>query len=172
MKDSMEKIASSRNPVEELLLKIPGFQGYLNKEYRRESDKLHRMYLAEKLDTVKRSIGELQTSLVDEGRIKALSAFDKLVNKLDATISRLKYADQGYSGFFDTVKIDDRELEIIHQLDLDLVNEVTKVEQTAGKLDEGLDDGDLKATIKVILGVLSELNAKFKEREEAVTGVI
>jgi len=172
MKDSMEKIAGSRNPVEELLLKIPGFQGYLNKEYRRESDKLHRMFLAQRLDAVKRAVMELQSTLVDDGRIRLLEMVEKVVNRLDASISRLKYADQGYSGFFDAVKIDEHELEIIHQLDLDLVHEVTAIEQTASKLNEELEDGDLKAIVKVVLTAVAQLDDKFKEREDAVSGVI
>ncbi len=32
IKDTMGKIAGNRNPIEELLLKIPGFDGYLNKQ--------------------------------------------------------------------------------------------------------------------------------------------
>ena len=172
IKDTMQKIAGNRNPIEELLLKIPGFQGYLNKQYRRESDKLHRSYLAQKLDETKTHINDVKVELVDDGKIFSLDKIDNVLDKLDTVISRIKYADRGYSGFFDTNKIEDRELEMIHQLDLALVEYVTGVETAVSKLSAEQDDKELKAAIKEAVKAIQVLTDKFAERDNIVSGVV
>ncbi|MCA9155583.1 MAG: hypothetical protein KDA38_12380, partial [Planctomycetales bacterium] len=47
-----------RNLVESVLNWIPGFHGYLQKEYRRESDYLARTWLADRLQRAKRPLDE------------------------------------------------------------------------------------------------------------------
>ena len=172
IKDTMDKIAGNRNPVEELLLKIPGFDGYMNKQTRRESDKLHRDYLAQKLNETKIHINSVKTDMVDDGNIFELDTIDKVLNKLDIIISKIRYADRGYSGFFDTNKIDDKELEMIHQLDLSLVEYVTKIEGAIGKLSSDLDASDLKSAVKEAVKAIQELTLKFAERDNIVSGVV
>lgn len=172
MKDSMEKIAGNRNFVEELLMKIPGFQGYMKKQHRRESDKLQRDYLVQKLDETKININNVKNELVDEGKIFSLDKLDKIQDKLDTIISQIKYADRGYSGFFDTNKIDDRELEMIHQLDLALVKEVTTVEEAIAKLSAEQDDSEQKQVIKEAVKAIEDLTSKFNERDNIVSGVV
>lgn len=171
IKDTMGKIARTRNSVEELLLKIPGFKGYAEAQYRRESDKLHRDYLSRTLDQAKRQMTRLQDDMTDAGRLDGLDKIGEVLNRLDTAISRIKYADRGYSGFFATVKIDLPALEVIHQLDLALVTEVTAVEQAIKGLVKGLDNSALKDALLGVDTAIEQLNAKFKEREDAVTGV-
>ena len=45
-----------RNWIEAVLRYVPGFRGYLEKEYRRESDDLQRDWLADRLQRSKRAI--------------------------------------------------------------------------------------------------------------------
>lgn len=46
MTDLFKKITDSRGLLENLVSKIPGFSGYMNKEARRESDRLLRNTIA------------------------------------------------------------------------------------------------------------------------------
>jgi len=172
IKDTMEKIAGNRNPVEELLAKIPGFGGYMNKQTRRESDKLHRDYLAQKLDETKIHINDVKNDMVDDGNIFELDRIDKIMDKLDIIISKITYADRGYSGFFDTNKIDDKELEMIHQLDLALIVDVTAIEESIKKLSSDLETKELKAVVKEAVKTIVGLTTKFEERDNIVSGVV
>lgn len=172
IKDTMAKIAGNRNPVEELLLKIPGFDGYMNKQTRRESDKLHRDYLGQKLNETKVHINEVKVEMVDDGNIFDLDQIDKIQDKLDAIISKITYADRGYSGFFDTNKIEDRELEMIHQLDLALIEDVTLIEEAIAKLAADLESKELKTVVKEAVKAVVNLTAKFEERDNIVSGVV
>lgn len=172
MKDPMEKVAGSRNAIEKLLLQIPGYRGYLKAEYRRETDKLQREYLAQRLAATKKIVDELKCDMVDEGILDGLDRFEGLLDKLDRIVSRITYADYGASGFFDTVKIDDEALETIAQVDMALVRNVEAIEKEMARLREKLDGAAVRKAAREITRVIEEFDAQFDKREHIVTGVI
>ena len=96
-----------RNALESLLRHIPGFRGYLEKEYRRDSDALQRTWLSDRLQQAKRSLDTVSSQLADAGRLDLLTQYDRLRAKLDKLIARIRGAWQGYSGIFDLVRIDE-----------------------------------------------------------------
>ena len=51
--DIKENAKSQLNVFEKIVGKIPGFKGYFERELRRDSDKLQRDYIAEKLGNIK-----------------------------------------------------------------------------------------------------------------------
>ena len=60
--------SEKRNWIETILRNIPGFRGYLEKEYRRESDDLQRDWLADRLERSKRAIDDVTRALADAAR--------------------------------------------------------------------------------------------------------
>src|SRR5262245_518811 len=56
--------AESRNWIESLARHIPGFKGYLEKEYRRDSDHLARTWIADQLQKSKTALDRGQHSLL------------------------------------------------------------------------------------------------------------
>ena len=112
--------AVDRNLIETVLRHIPGFRGYLEKEYRRESDELQREWLADKLQRSKRSVDELARQLVDAAEVDAIPPIDRLRVRLDRLLGRIRGAMQGYSGFFDLVRVDESLLEEVYAHDASL----------------------------------------------------
>src|SRR5262245_45757160 len=110
--------AQSRPWLEDLLRRVPGFRGYLEKEYRRESDALQRETLADRLMRSKRGLDDYARRLVDAGQISDVSQCDRLRSKLDRLIGRLRGAMQGYSGMFDLVQIDEKVLDRVYEHDV------------------------------------------------------
>jgi len=104
-----------RNIVETILRYIPGFRGYLEKEYRRDSDHLQREWLADRLQRSKRAIDQFSRPLADAGKIDLLPEVDRLRGKLDTLIARIRGAMRGYSGFFDLVRVDEALLDRVYQ---------------------------------------------------------
>ncbi len=124
------------------------------------------------MNELKVHINDVKTDMVDDGNIFDLDVIDKIQDKLDAIISKITYADRGYSGFFDTNKIGDKELEMIHQLDLALVEYVTVIEEAVAKLSSDLESKELKAVVKEAVKAIVELTTKFDERDNVVSGVV
>ena len=126
-----------RGIIETVLRYIPGFRGYLEKEYRRESDDLQRDWLADRLQRAKRGLDDYTRQLADAAEIDALPLCDRLRGKIDKLIGRIKGAMQGYSGFFDLVEVDEARLDQVYQHDVDMMEQVSalaeKVEGLAGQ---------------------------------------
>jgi len=161
--------ADSRGLIESVLRYIPGFRGYLEKDYRQESDHLVRRWMADRLQHSKRSLDAGMTSLVDAGRIDQLPAWERLKNRLDAVILRLRSAVRGYSGFFDFVQVNTDLLDQVYEHDMALVQSVEKlalaIEQTAGS-------GDVPgSTTSEWLRQIDDIDRRFSQRGEMLNGL-
>src|SRR5437763_1620644 len=106
-----------RGALETMLRHIPGFRGYLEKEYRRDSDALERTWLTDRLQHSKRSLDTVSSVLANAGRLEQLPQIDHLRAKVDRIIARIRGAWQGYSGMFDLVKINEASLDRLYEHD-------------------------------------------------------
>lgn len=158
-----------RGGIESFLRSIPGFRGYLEKDYRQESDHLLRQWMADRLQQSKRSLDAAMTALIDAGQIDQLTAWERLRNRLDALILRFRSAVRGYSGFFDFVKIDENLLDQVYQHDQMLAQGVDKL---AGAIEQTAGGADVSATaVRQWLGQIEELDRVFTKRGEMLNGL-
>jgi hypothetical protein len=163
------KHADHRGWIESVLRHIPGFGGYLEKEYRRESDYLVRVHLADRLQAGKRGLHEFQRALMTQGRLTELSELERVNTTLDTLINLFRGEVRGYSGFFDYVQIDEAGLERIYEHDLQLVSDVEAIVKQTQALQPEQDDPTQVATqLQTQLEALAE---KFSLRTKILTGL-
>jgi hypothetical protein len=105
--------SDQRNWIERLSSKIPGYSGYVDREQRRDVDKLHREHLADRLRSLKSPLTDLTHELTNGGRLFEAGPVDAATKKLDHLENRVRFASYGYSGFFDVVKIEQTQLDSI-----------------------------------------------------------
>src|SRR5215831_17379963 len=162
-------IPDQRNWLERLSSKIPGYGGYVDKERRRDTDKLHREHLADRLRSFKGPLNDIMRELSNGGRLFEVGPIDHLIKKLDRIENRVRFASYGYSGFFDVVKIDAVRLDSIYQSDLALVERADQVETALNQFkgQAGTADG-LKTGASALDGVLDEFEKAFEGRFNAV----
>jgi hypothetical protein len=161
--------ADSRGIVESILRKIPGFRGYLEKEYRRESDHLARTWLADQVDRCKTGLDRYQRALLDAGQIDNLDECERVRTRLDTLGSRIRGAVRGYSGIFDFVRVDEDLLDDVYDHDTSLIDHVTILADSIDALSPGAD-----APPKVLadlLGRVEELHREFDKRSELLEGL-
>ena len=161
--------AVKRNFLESVLRDIPGFKGYLEREYRRESDELQRNSLADRLQRSKRAVDDLARQLADAAQLDALTSIDRLRVRLDRLLGRIRGAMQGYSGFFDLVRIDVPLLDKVYEHDAALNQQVDALAQAAGQLPGKGDQA--QAAVAELLGQIDELERKWDEREDMLKGL-
>ena len=161
--------AEHRNWLETILRYIPGFRGYLEKEYRRDSDELQREWLADRLQRSKRAIDELARPLADAGQIDALPQIDRLRSRLDKLIARIRGAMQGYSGFFDLVRVREDLLDRVYEHDVGLMQRVDAL----GQAIEGLPDAPdrIPKTVTDLLAQIDALEQQWDVREDMLKGL-
>jgi len=163
-----ERHADSRNLVESILRHIPGFHGYLEREYRRESDNLARNWLADQLKRCKASLDNYQRSLIDAGQIDALPQCERVRTRLDTLESRIRGAVRGYSGLFDFVRVNEDLLDQVYELDTSLIGDIETLAQSVDQL--GVSDSPQDA-ISDLIQQVETLHRQFDERAELLQGL-
>jgi hypothetical protein len=162
------KHTEKRNLVESILRYIPGFRGYLEKEYRRDADALQREWLADRLNRAKRAIDQFARPLADAGKIDLLPEVDRIRGRLDTIIARIQGAMRGYSGFFDLVRVKEELLDRVYQHDLQLMHDVDALGDAIEKLPES---EDAAGSLAGLHASIDDLNEKWDKRADMLAGL-
>jgi hypothetical protein len=106
MSDFQGQIESERGKLKELLLKIPGFKGYIELEDRRTADKMVRDVVADRYQEELDRLTGIMTEFVDRGDLNYVDDMEGIVTKIRTVIDRIRHATYGYSSFISLIKID------------------------------------------------------------------
>ncbi len=173
MSDLYNRIDSEHSPLQNLMLRLPGFRGYQENSDRRTADRLIRDHIVAALKT---QVGALvqaeKTVLNNPGGLAFMSSLHEAQSKLQILIDRINAAAPGYAGFYDAIKIGPVELQKLYDFDAALIDYVDKFKekiaavQTAATTKEGLEPA-----IAALDSLTIEANTAYGQRENVITGV-
>src|SRR5207249_1671 len=83
---------------EKIMLLIPGFHGYKEREIRRESDKLLRNQIYQKLSSAEAHAKDTYRSLANQGINDTWDDTDHLMARLDRVVERINHSEYEYSS--------------------------------------------------------------------------
>lgn len=112
--------------LEKLILYIPGFRGYKERELRREEDKRLRDKIVAELEDVRYELLGLEEEYFND--VKKLKEVEDLIAKLGKIRDKVEHADYGYSGFFDK-QINEEELTKMYQHDLKMFDSLEGIKK-------------------------------------------
>ena len=162
-------MSTVRDWIDKLSSKIPGYSGYVDREHRRDMDKRHRESLANRLRSVKAPLTDVMKDLSDSGRLFEVTPVDTALKKLDKIENRIRFASYGYAGFFDAVKIEQPQLDMIYRFDLALVEQVEKLEAEVGELKSNSGTAkNLKSGVARVTATIDALDRSFNDRYQAI----
>jgi hypothetical protein len=161
--------ANKRNWFESLLRKIPGFRGYLEKEYRRESDELQRKWLADQLQRSKRGLNDYSRALAEAAQVDQLPQIERLRSRLDRLIGRITSAMQGYSGVFDLVRVQEDDLDRLYQHDVGMMQEIESLADDIEKLPAGAQP--VPEVVSAIVIKIEAAEQSWDRREDILKGL-
>ena len=171
MDNFFEKVTSMRDPFSKLVSQIPGFGGYMERQSRRDADKLLRETVARRFEEQWKRVSQLQSDLVSNGMIAYVDDMEKAALKLRTFIDKLSTAPRGSSGLFDAVKINEKELEAIYQFDAAFFDLAEQVGRAVDNVEQTLnDEGGLPAAIRNLTSLARLAVETYEKRSEAVTG--
>ena len=98
MTDGVERARDRRNILEKLGAKIPGFRGYLERELRREVDKMQRDWLADQVDRVRSAVNGMIRTWSRTGHLEVMTTAGSVEKALDRLANRIRHADYGSSA--------------------------------------------------------------------------
>ena len=97
MGDMISRVEGERGLLERIADKIPGFRGYLDKEKRRDADKLLRDAVAARFQEQMRRLPEIQQQMLNSGGILFVDDVERAVTKLNMhniTLVPFKFLDE------------------------------------------------------------------------------
>ena len=170
MSDLFQKITDSRNLLEKIVAFIPGFKGYVDKNARRDADKLLRETVATRLEQQWSRISELQRQMIDEGTIDKIDNLEAAAIKLRTLIDQVRTASYGYAGFFDAVKVNEPELVKLYQFDASLLDRATQLTAAVDNVASSAGTEGLPAAIRNVATLAQDALDAFQKRNELILG--
>ncbi len=170
MSDLFETVKGGQDIFKKLLSYIPGFSGYIERTNRRAADKLLREQVALKYTELAARTSRLQKDIADAGQIDFLDDIDSVGLKLRTFADRIKNASYGYSGFFDAVKINEKELEKIYTFDTAFFVLSDQISSGLDNVEAAVAGDGLKAAIRAVNDLARQAGETFDHRYQTITG--
>ncbi len=169
MTDFQGQVEEGRGKIKELLLKVPGFKGYIEMEDRRSADKMVRKVVADRFQEQLDRLTGIMTEFVDRGDLAYLDDLEGIVTKLRTFIDRIRNAVYGYSGFFDAIRIDAEKLDKLYAYDQALLDGVDGFNQLLENLASAVEEDQIKGLIASLKNAAQEMINKADQRKEEIT---
>ena len=171
MDEFFEKVKSQQDPFRRLASMIPGFGGYIERQNRRDADKLLRDTVARRFDEQWKRASQLQVDMVSQGLIAFVDDMERATLQLRTFIDKISTAPRGYSGLFDAVKINEKELEAIYQYDAAFFDLAEQVGRALDNVEASLgDQAALPAAIRNLTSLSRMAVETYNRRTEVVVG--
>jgi hypothetical protein len=171
MEEFFQKVKSQQDPFKRLVSIIPGFGGYIERQNRRDADKLLRETVARRFDEQWKRASQLQVDMVSNGMIQYVDDMEKAALQLRTFIDKISTAPRGFSGLFDAVKINEKELEAIYQYDAAFFDLAAQVARAVDNVEASLgDQAALPAAIRNLTSIARMAVETYNRRSEVVVG--
>jgi hypothetical protein len=164
----LDKARAGQNALERLMNSIPGFKGYRERDLRRDADRLQREHLASRLEEGKKSLNQIAAAITRSGGLDAINDVETARKRLDKVANRIRYAERGYSAFFDAIKVDETVLARVYQFDMGLMEDVDGVRGGAAA---AVQAPDARTAVQDLIGRIDALDSRLTERENVLRGV-
>lgn len=156
------------------MLVLPGFRGYKVREQRREADRIVRDHIHDVLARSRDDLTRCFQVLSDSKATELLEPMNRVIAKVDRVAEKVNHASYGYSGFFDSVKIEEPELDHMLAYDTQLMETARKFTDSATQMMDSLNQGKLESARDMeqqLDNALTSLELVFDERKSIIEGV-
>jgi len=172
MSELYEQIVSQRGSVQNLVNRIPGFRGYMNRADRRSADRMLRDFIAGEIAERVQRLTNIEKAMLDNGGLMLMAKTKSAKTKIQTYQDRVKAAAPGYAGFFAAIKIEEEELGRLYSFDEAQIRYVDRFDDALDELDEAVKtNGDVDAAIANLDAVAVEANEAFNLREDVLTNL-
>ncbi len=156
--DIFKKIAS----------KIPGFKGYIERQARRDSDKLLRDTMFTRFRELEGRVSALQREFIEAGEIGYVDNLEKSAIKLRTFADRVRTAPRGYSSLFEAVKIGEAELAKLYEYDNTMLTMGDEVGRAIDNVQASVGTDGINAALRNLETVSQQCVEAYDHREEMV----
>jgi len=157
-----------------LLNKVPGLSGYMEKGRRREADQILRETITARLEEVRLQLSQVHHELARDIilAMEYAESLGRADNRLMGLIGKIRDAPQGYAGFFDAVKVKEDDLARLYVFDEQMLNHVDKIDADSADLQVAVSMGaKIDEAVRQLNSDLGVANETFNARNEVLMGI-
>ena len=169
-----EKIRDERGILEKIMNYIPFYRGYKEKELRRDSD---RMVRADVVNRLKQAKTMLRREFADPTLIGKLTTGDTfrletVSQRLDRVTQRVDRAVAGYAGMLASIKVREDKLDMVIEHDLGLIEKADAIKNDAEAI-TGMELGSPEwgPAMDTLIEKVDELDKLVDERSWILRGL-
>ena len=171
MTDLFQEVTDSQDIFKKLASKIPGFDGYVERQNRRVADKLMRETIADRFQEQWKRASQLQTDMINEGMLAYMDDMERAAIQLHTFVDKIRTASYGYSGSFDAIKINEAELAQLYAFDQGFFLAAEEIGRALDNVEASLHDEDgLPAAIRNVATLARQSTEAFGRRSEVFVG--
>ena len=165
-----QKLQESRTRLDNLLMKMPGFKGYMEYRERYASDRMVRTYMAEAMIALKDEVHSLLSRLGQKGDLGILPELNAITETLEKNIKTCQAADFGASSSFSSAqpKFTSADQDRLIEYDTSLLSKVEEMGASIARL-AAADRVDA-ALIGEVLQTIRGFEKVFAERPHILMG--
>ncbi len=170
LKDQIyQKVTNSMDIFKKIASKIPGFKGYVERQNRRDSDKLIRDTIYRRFRELEKRVSDIQVEFINQGQIQYTDDLEKAALRLRTFADRVHTAPRGYSSLFEAVKINEPELAKLYEYDATLLDKTDDVSRAIDNVQASVGTDGLPAAIRNLQTVASDCIKAYDRRQEVLT---
>ncbi len=162
------KVTGDMDPFKKILSKIPGFGGYVERQARRDSDKLLRDTIFTRFRELEGQVSAIQRDFISQGEIGYVDDMEAAAIKLRTFADRVRTAPRGYSSLFEAVKVNEEELGKLYEYDAALLDMADEVASAIDNVQASVGTDGLLAAIRNLETVSRQCVEAYDRREQVV----
>lgn len=154
-----DKGTGDRGIFERAAMYMPGYRGYRDRNLRRQMDKEVRAEVARTIKNSGEALASVHREVVRSGGdISLAKDIDRIRVKVDTGMKKIESAEEGYSGLWEAIKTEGRELSSVVEWDARLLEETAKLREDVRTLreDPGSHAPRIEALVDDLLEILGE----------------
>ena len=153
------------NIFEKLGALIPGYRGYVQREGRRDTDKMLRNHMATHLQENIDVFDRLNLELLRKGRLEDTVRVDEVKRRTLVLADEIRYCSYGASGFFDLVQVDESLLDSLYLRDVKLKN---LIDALIAMFDNVEADDQLEKNLQSLDEAIAHARSHLEQRSETI----
>ncbi len=163
MKELVEKIESF----------IPGIKEYKEKELLREESLRVHQYVRNRISEMINTLREVEKSIVLTNPSANIMPMEQVSQMLETLLRYVESFQLGYSGWLDSVNVEQEELVKVLELDYNLLNMVEGLRKAVDELTSvaGVDDSKTQAKVRELISGIDKMKVILKERDSILKKV-
>lgn len=175
MTDLRTEVEEDRGLLKKIQLCIPGFRGYRQREDIRIADSLLRNQIADSIkNTILLPLEQTRETAARELELDLMNDLAAVVSKAKVMESRIRHAEQGYSGISPGVRVEQKELNTLYEYDAALLDGVSALASSAEAALASAEAGEfdrVKRTLVSLKADLTSFSVMFDKRMTEIAGI-